>query len=201
MRTAFALVRHEVRLFVSLALWVARRTHRTGRGQDFPYARGEGPMMFGLAFVCVIESLTMAVLLRDHPVVHRAVLALDVYTVVLVVGVHAANVVRPHVLADDELRVRRAAHVDLRIPLHHIAAVRRELRTTHQRADGELDLAMGARTTVTLELARPVDHFTVLGRRRPVHLVRLHADEPGDLVSAITRARNAPSPSERDLPV
>lgn len=201
MRTAAALVRHELRLIVSLALWVARRTHQTRRGRGFGYARGEGPLMFGFAFVCVIESVTMSVLLRDLPAVHRTVLVLDVYTVVLVIGMHAANVVRPHVLEADSLRIRRAAHVDLRIPLHHINGVRRELRATHHRADGELDLVMGARTTITLELAQPVRHFTFLGRPKQIHLVRFHADDPGELVRAITQARNAPSRELPDLPV
>ncbi|NNN33168.1 hypothetical protein HLK59_22965 [Streptomyces sp. S3(2020)] len=195
MRTAAsALVRHELRLLVSLVLWAAQRTHQARRGQGFGYARGEGPLMFGFAFVCVIESVTMSVLLRDLPAVHRPVLVLDVYTVVLVVGMHAANVVRPHVLAADSLRIRRSAHVDLRVPLRHIASVRRELRTTHHRADGELDLTMGARTTVTLELAQPVTHFTFFGRPKQIHLVRFHTDEPGELVRAITHARNAQVP-------
>lgn len=195
LHTAGALVRHEVRLLVSLVLWVARRTHGADNRTAFPYAQGEGPLMFGFAFVCVIESLTMSVLLRDLPAIHRPVLILDVYTVVLVIGMHAANVVRPHVLDGDELRIRRAAHVDLRIPLAHIASVRRELRTTHHRTPGELDLAMGARTTLTLELAEPVVHFTFFGRPRPIQLVRFHADEPGDVVRALTQARTAPSPT------
>ncbi|WP_405643463.1 hypothetical protein [Streptomyces sp. NBC_00019] len=198
---ASALVRHELRLFVSLALWVARRTHQTRHGRGFGYARGEGPLMFGLAFVCVIESVTMSVLLRDLPAVHTPVLVLDVYTIVLVIGMHAANAVRPHVLYADSLRIRRAAHVDLRIPLHQITGVRRELRATHQRADGELDLAMGARTTVTLELAQPVRHFTFLGRPKQIRLVRFHADEPGELVRAITQARNARSEQVPGRPV
>jgi hypothetical protein len=201
MRTASALVRHELRLLVSLALWVARRTHQADRGRAFPYAHGQGPLMFGFAFVCVIESVMMSVLLRDLPAVHRPVLFLDVYTVVFVVGMYAANVVRPHVLDDDSLRIRRAAHVDLRIPLEHIACVRRELRTTHHRTDSELDLAIGARTTVTLQLAQPVVHFTFFGRPKHIHLVRFHADDPGDLVHAITQARNAPSRELPDLPV
>ncbi|MFF4268433.1 hypothetical protein [Streptomyces sp. NPDC001536] len=200
-RTAYALVRHEVRLLVSLVLWVARRSHGTTGKAAFGYARGEGPLMFGFGFVCVIESVTMSVLLRDLPAVHRPVLLLDIYTVVLVVGMHAANVVRPHVLEADSLRIRRAAHVDLRIPLQQITHVQRELRTTHHRTDGELDLAMGARTTVTLQLAQPVVHFTFFGRRRHIHLVRFHADDPGALVQAITRARNAPSRELPDLPV
>jgi hypothetical protein len=156
-------------------------------------------MMFGLAFVCLVETLTMSVLLRDYPAVHRVVFVLDVYTVVFVVALHAANVVRPHVLETGSLRIRRAVHVDLRIPLEGIASVRRELRATHQRTDGELDLAVGAQTSVTLELTEPVPHSTVLGRRRDIHVVRFHADEADDLVRAIRRARGALSPLP-DLP-
>lgn len=199
MKTFLVLARHEVRLLAGLGLWVARRRHGIGDGSGFGYARGQGPMMFGLAFVCVVESITMSVLLRDYPAVHRVVFALDVYTVVLVVAMHAACVVRPHVLDHGSLRVRRAAHVDLRIPLEKIAHVRRELRTTHERADGELDVVVGAQTTVTLELAEPVAHLTLLGRRRDVRLVRFHADDADRLVEAIKavqalrQARTAPS--------
>ncbi|MFI7410033.1 hypothetical protein ACIBU0_15355 [Streptomyces sp. NPDC049627] len=180
-----ALVRHELRLLFCLVLWMTRRRHLTEGGLAFGYARGQGPMMFGFAFVCVVESVTMSVLLRDFPAVHRVWLALDAYTVVIVIGLHAASVVRPHVLDSGCLRVRRAVHVDLRIPLETIASVRREFRTTHARTDGELDVAVGSQTTVTLQLGEPVAHFTFFGRRRDVHLVRLHADDPDRLVEEI----------------
>ncbi|MET8780790.1 hypothetical protein AB0D09_00885 [Streptomyces sp. NPDC049097] len=189
MRTAYVLVRHELRLLVSLALWAARRTHGTRGGRAFGYARGQGPVMAGFAFVCVVETLTMSVLLRDWPLVHGVVLLLDVYTVVLVVGLYAASVVRPHVLDPGGLRIRHAAQVDLRIPLDRIAAVRRELRTVHERADGELNLPVGSQTTVTLELAEPVTHVTFFGRRRAVRVVRFHADDAGRVVRALARAR------------
>ncbi|WP_399185409.1 hypothetical protein [Streptomyces sp. TLI_185] len=179
-------------------MWVARRTHGADGGRVFGYARGQGAVMFGFAFVCLVETLTMSVLLRDYPAVHRCVLVLDVYTIVFVAGVHAASVVRPHVLGPDVLRIRRAVHVDLRIPVDRISTVRRELRTTHERADGALDIPVGAQTTVTLELAEPVAHFTFLGRRRDIHLVRFHADDTDTLVreirAALTQARSAPSP-------
>ncbi|MFJ6120118.1 hypothetical protein [Streptomyces sp. NPDC092129] len=184
MRTAYVLVRHELRLLASLALWAARRTHGTRGGQAFGYARGQGPVMAGFAFVCVVETLTMSV-----AAVHRVVLLLDVYTVVLVVGLYAAYVVRPHVLDPGGLRIRHAAHVDLRIPLDRIASVRRELRTVHERADGELNLPVGSQTTVTLELAEPVAHVTFFGRRRAVRVVRFHADDAGRVVRALARAR------------
>ncbi|MFH8466079.1 hypothetical protein [Streptomyces sp. NPDC017991] len=204
MRVVRRLVAHEVRLLASIVRWVARRPHGVGpgpgRGQAFGYARGQGAMMFGFGFVCVLESACMAVLLRNHPAAHRVVLALDVYTLLLVVGMHAASVTRPHVLGDTVLRVRRAAQVDLRVPLSAIASVRRELVTTHGRAEGRLDLAVAAQTTVTLELSTPVRHFSFLGRPRDVQLIRFHADESDVLVRAIrdltlTRERTAPSPS------
>ncbi|MGW6789194.1 hypothetical protein [Streptomyces chartreusis] len=194
MRTALVLVRHELRLLASIGLWVARRGHQTGEGAAFGYSRGQGPMMLGFGFVIVIESIMMSVLLRNHPAVQRAWFTVDVYTLVLIVGMHAASVVRPHVLDDRVLRVRRAAHVDLRIPLEKIARARRELRTTHERTEGELNLAIGSQTTVTLELTEPVAHFTFLGRRQDIRLVRFHADDADSLVKAITLARSAPSP-------
>ncbi|MFJ2963134.1 hypothetical protein ACIPIC_12595 [Streptomyces collinus] len=191
MRVGGLLVRHEVRLLVSLALWVARRTHGTGGGRAFGYAGGQGAMTAGFAFVCLVETVALSVLLRDWPAVHAAVLFLDVYTIVFVVALHASSVVRPHVLHVERgsLRIRRCVHVDLCVPLERIASVRRELRMTHERADGELNVEVGSQTTVTLELTEPVTHITFLGRRREVRVVRFHADDADGLVRALGRAR------------
>ncbi|MFD5338783.1 hypothetical protein [Streptomyces hawaiiensis] len=185
------LVRHEVRLLASLALWVARRTHGAQGGPAFGYARGQGAMMAGFAFVCLVETVALSVLLRDWPAVHAAFLFLDVYTIVFVVALHASSVVRPHVLDADggSLRIRRYVHVDLCVPLERIGSVRRELRMTHEPADGELNVEVGSQTTVTLELTEPVTHLTFLGRRREVRVVRFHADDPDGLVRALGRAR------------
>ncbi|MEU7716508.1 hypothetical protein [Streptomyces tibetensis] len=191
MRVVRLLVRHEVRVFVSLVLWVARRTHGTGSGRAFGYARGQGAMMAGFAFVCVVETVGVSVLLRDWPAVHAAFLFLDVYTIVFVVGLHASSVVRPHVLdaARGTLRVRRYVHVDLLVPLERIGSVRRELRMTHEPADGELDVEVGSQTSVTLELTDPLTHVGFLGRRREVRVVRFHADDADGLVRALGQAR------------
>jgi hypothetical protein len=181
-------------MLVGIVLWVVRRTDGTAGKVGFGYARGQGAVMSGFAFVCVVETLTMSVLLRDYPVAHRVVLVLDVYTVLFVIGLHAASVVRPHVLGADSLRIRNGGNVDLTVPLERIAGVRRELRTTHQPTEGELDVPVGSQTTLTLELTEPVPHFTFLGRRRDVHLVRFHADDAEALVHQIMQARNVPSP-------
>ncbi|MFD8818944.1 hypothetical protein ACFV23_47535 [Streptomyces sp. NPDC059627] len=193
MKAVYAVLRHEVRLLVSVVLWAARRTR--GAGVRFGYARGQGAMMFGLAFVCVIETIGVSVLLRHWPAVHLVVLVLDVYTVLFVVGLHAASVVHPHLLTPDALHVRSGVRLDLRIPLDAITAVRRETRYLHEKKAGELDLPVGSQTSVTLELAEPVAHLSLLGRRREVGVVRFHADDATGLVQQLTRARSVPSSS------
>ncbi|MFD3660619.1 hypothetical protein ACFWVF_08450 [Streptomyces sp. NPDC058659] len=190
------LVGHELRLMTSLVRWVARRPHGVG-GADgvFPHARDQAALFYGFAFVCLVETVGMSYLLADWPVVHAVVLVLDVYTVLFVLGLHAASVTRPHVLSGDVLRLRQAAHVDVPVPLGLIASVRRESLFSHEKTDGELNLAVGAQTSVTIELTEPVDAPRLLGAPRPVRIVRVHADDPKALTDALTRARTAPSPT------
>ncbi|MEU6877313.1 hypothetical protein [Streptomyces sp. NPDC046712] len=184
------LVGHELRLMASLALWVARRRHGIRAGDmAFGHARDQAALMYGFAFVCLVETVGMSYLLADWPVVHAIVLVLDVYSGVLfVLGVHAASVTRPHVLTADTLRLRKAAHLDLRIPLDRIATVRHELLFSHEKTEGELDLAVASQTSLTIELTEPVDAPRFLGGPRPVRIVRCHADDARALHRALTRA-------------
>ncbi|ATL27372.1 hypothetical protein [Streptomyces formicae] len=181
------LVGHELRVLASLAMWVTRRRHGMRGAGDlaFGHARGQTAVMYGLTFVCVVEAYGMSVLLRNWPTAHTVMLVIDVYSVVLLLGIHAASVTRPHVLSPDALRVRQGAHRDLRIPLARIAAVRAERRFTHEPADGVLDLPVGSTTSLTLELTGPVTAVGFLGKRREVTTVRLHADEPERLTTAL----------------
>ncbi|MEU8763132.1 hypothetical protein [Streptomyces sp. NPDC048659] len=195
---------HELRLMAGLVRWVGRRPHGAGRPgvTAFPHARDQAALMYGFVFVCVVETVGMSYLLADWPVAHAVVLVLDVYTVLFVLGLHAASATRPHLLTEDALRVRQAAHVDVRVPLELIAAVRHESLFSHEKADGVLDLPVGSQTSVTLELTEPVPAPRLLGPPRPVRTVRLHADDARALVRALrealdrsaTRARTAPSP-------
>ncbi|MEV8015314.1 hypothetical protein AB0O76_02930 [Streptomyces sp. NPDC086554] len=183
------IVGHELRALISLFLWVARRRNGVRRGDaGFGHARDQAPLMYGFIFVCVVETVGLAVLLRNVPVVHEITLFVDVYSVVLMLGLHAASVTRPHVLSADAFRVRKGAHCDLRIPLDRIAAVHGERRYSHEPADGVLDLVVASQTSLTLELTDPVTAVGFLGRRRPVTTVRLHADDPAGLIAALKAA-------------
>ncbi|MDT9683634.1 hypothetical protein RND61_16415 [Streptomyces sp. TRM76323] len=187
---------HELGLMVSLVRWAGRRRHGVGGGVEaFGHARDQAALMYGFTFVCAVEAVGMFWLLRDVPVVHEVFLVLDVYTVLFVLGLHAASVTRPHLLDGRVLRLRQGCHVDLAVPLDAVAAVRHEPLFTHERAEGELDLKVGGQTSLTLELATPVEAVGLLGKRREVRVVRFHADDPRALLAALGRARTAPSPA------
>ncbi|QES45872.1 hypothetical protein DEJ49_10240 [Streptomyces venezuelae] len=188
-----------MRVLVSLVMWAARRRHGVNAAageRAFGHARGQAAIMYGLTFVCVVEAFGMAVLLRDYPTAHAVMLFIDVYSVILMIGIHAASVTRPHVLSPDALRVRQGAHRDLRIPLSLVDAVRAERLFTHEPADGVLALPVASTTSLTLTLIEPVTAVGLLGKGREVTTVRLQADEPEALYEALRRrlvARASPS--------
>ncbi|WP_406508863.1 hypothetical protein [Streptomyces sp. NBC_00212] len=186
------LAAHEARVLRSFVLWIVRRRHQVGPGdRAFGYASPQAATVYGLAFVCVVETIAVSFMVRDWPAVHAVLLFLDVYTVVQVLGIQVAAVTRPHVLTPDALRMRAGARVDLVIPLSQIACIRRELK--FQGAGGTvpddvLELSVGSQTSLTVELTEPITHVQLLGRRREVTVVRFHADESGELAKALTAA-------------
>ncbi|MFI6683788.1 hypothetical protein [Streptomyces sp. NPDC050485] len=195
------LAAHELRMFTSFGLWIARRRHQVrSADRPFGYASPQAATVYGLAFVCVVETVGVSFMVRDWPAVHAVLLVLDLYTVLLVLGTQAVAVTRPHVLTPDTLRLRRGVQVDLAIPLAHITSVREELRFGDGKATPEevLDLAVGSQTSLTVELAAPVTHVQLLGKRRQVTTVRFHADRAGELAKALRAAVAAGPGSPED---
>ncbi|MCF3104437.1 hypothetical protein IPZ58_22970 [Streptomyces roseoverticillatus] len=187
MSLARAFAVHEARVWAGLALWLARRRDGVGDGvRALPYARAQASTMYALLFVCVVETVGMSFFTAAYPVLHWVVLALDVYTVLLVLGFHAGSVVRPHTAGPEGLRIRQGATLDLRIPAALIGAVRRDLRFPgSETPDGTLEVPMASQTSVTVELTGPVTVARLFRRPREVRTVRFHADEPHAAVEAI----------------
>ncbi|MEV8451638.1 hypothetical protein AB0467_06200 [Streptomyces sp. NPDC052095] len=185
------LVRHELRALAALGRWVRRRTHGVRPGDlAAAYTGPQTATLYGLLFVMVIETVGLAFLI-PWPVVHRVILVLDLYGVVLVLALHAACVTRPHVVRPDgSLRIRYGALFDLAVPPDAIASVRVDRRYPEGRLitlseDGVLDLIVGSQTTVTLELNRPLPFTRPLGATGEAHTIRFHADDPRALVGAL----------------
>ncbi|MEV7796461.1 hypothetical protein AB0O68_31460 [Streptomyces sp. NPDC087512] len=194
------LAAHEVRALRSLGLWVLRRRHQVPDGAlAVAYTGPQTALMYGMLFVCVVETVLLALVI-PWPLVHAVLLVVDVYGVVLVLALHASCVVRPHVVGTDgSLRIRYGALFDLRVPGSAVASARVERRSpdggpVRPGGDGVLDLAVGGQTTVTVELTRPVEFVRPLGRRGFARTLRFHADDPRATVAALTRARTHASP-------
>ncbi|MEU7553766.1 hypothetical protein AB0B01_15710 [Streptomyces sp. NPDC044571] len=197
------LLAHEGRWMRSLGLWAARRRHGVGPADTaLGYARAQAPTSYGLVFVFAVETVGVSFMLAAYPVAHLVMLVLDLYTVCLVLGLHAAAVTRPHVLGPGGLRVRRGAGLDLWIPAERIESVRYDLRFPDGKKteDGVLEVAVASQTSLTIELSQPVTAVSLLGRRTEVHTVRCHADDPKAAVTAIKRRLRSglswPGPTE-----
>ncbi|MEU9256075.1 hypothetical protein AB0D66_30100 [Streptomyces sp. NPDC048270] len=185
------LLRHELRATASLGRWALRRKHGVRAGDVAAgYTGPQTAMMYGMVFVSVVETVALAVLI-PWPAVHRVVLVLDVYGVLILLALHAACVTRPHVVRPDgSLRIRYGALFDLVVPADAVASVRVDRRYPQGRLvtlseDGELDLIVGSQTTVTLELTRPLPFTRPLGAVAEARTIRFHADDPRALVGAL----------------
>ncbi|MFG2457826.1 hypothetical protein ACGFWE_12240 [Streptomyces sp. NPDC048523] len=189
--TVRRLILHELRALASLGRWVRRRTHGVRPGDlAAAYTGPQTSMMYGLLFVMVIETVVLALLI-PWPLVHRVILVIDLYGVVLVLALHAACVTRPHVVRPDgSLRIRYGALFDLAVPPDAVASVRVDRRYPEGHLitlseDGVLDLIVGSQTSVTLKLNRPLPFTRPLGATEKAHTIRFHADDPRALVSAL----------------
>ncbi|MER6254150.1 hypothetical protein ABT224_22610 [Streptomyces sp. NPDC001584] len=187
------LVLHELRAITSVGRWAVRGKHGVRPGDlAAAYTGPQTAMMYGMLFVSVIETVGLALLI-PWPTVHRVVLVLDVYGILLVLALHAACVTRPHVVRPDgSLRIRYGALFDLAVPADAVASVRVDRRYPEGRLvtlseDGVLDLVVGSQTTVTLELNRPLPFTRPLGATGEARTVRFHADDPRALVTALRR--------------
>ncbi|WP_407553427.1 hypothetical protein QOM21_25955 [Streptomyces sp. Pv4-95] len=187
---------HEGRWLVSLGCWVARRRIGVGAGdRPFGYGAAQAAIVYGLTFVCAVETTALAVLLVDHPVAHLVMLVIDVYTVLTMLGLQAAAVTRPHVLGAQALRLRDGPRMEVDIPLERIESVRYDLRFTkaekQRKGEGRddlLELAVAGQTSVTVALREPVTAERLLGRRTEVRTVRFHADDARGTVAAVRAA-------------
>jgi hypothetical protein len=191
---------HEFTLFTSTLRWLLRRgPHGVRPGEvPVPYASGQTAIMCGFLFVCVVETVALALLI-PWPLVDAVFLVLDVWGCYFVVALHLSCVVRPHVIgADGSLRLRYGALLDVRIPADRIASVRADRRFPEGKLgagddNGTADLAVASQTTVTVELTEPVRYVRVLGRRAEARAFRFYAADPAAAAKLIDSRRSGPT--------
>ncbi|MFL0580881.1 hypothetical protein [Dietzia sp. 179-F 9C3 NHS] len=202
----------EARTLASLARWVARRPDVPAGATAIGYARGTLGVPAALSVAAAIEVVAVH-LLVPWPVTRIVLDVLGLYGLVVILGMLAGRVVRPHLLTGDTLVLRNGPHVCARVPLDAVAAVRRDRRLSPTAAEFVEDPGPGGAgaapvlalagpdgTGLTLDLDRPVPATapTFPWRRpnpRDVREVRLHVDDPGTAARALTQAPDLGRPT------
>ncbi|MEV0819734.1 hypothetical protein [Nonomuraea rubra] len=188
------LMRAESANLASVGLWARRRVDGVPRGGvALPYAKEQRPLLWMLLFAVVVQAVALEwmVAAMDAPAGLRAVvMAADVYSLLFVLGLGAACATRPHVVTDDELRIRYAAYFDLRVPRELIASVRAsrsfDARGVVSVRDGGLMVGVDAQTNLIVHLTRPIAVTRPLGRREHVTSIRFYAEDPASALKSLT---------------
>ena len=203
------LVAAEARTVASLVRWVARRPDVPAGATAIGYARGTLGVPAALAVAALVELVAVHVLV-PWPTVRIVLDLLGLYGLVVILGMLAGRVVRPHLLTADTLVLRSGPHVCARVPLGAVASVRRDRRLSPAGAEIVEDagaeatpvLALagpdGTALTLRLDRAVPVTAPTYPWRRptpRHVHEIRLHVDDPEAAAPALTQAPDLGRPT------
>jgi len=196
----------EARLLASLGRWIARRPDVPAGTTLIGYSRGTLGVPIALAVAAGIEIVAVHLLL-PWPVARLILDLLGLYALVMILGLLAGRIVRPHLLSDRHLVLRSGPHVCARLPLDAVARVRRDRQLGSTGAEvlehnsgAVLALAGPDGTSLTLDLARPVE-VSVPGypwsepEHREVDAVRLHVDDPDVAARLIAAASPAASTS------
>ncbi|MFI0484194.1 hypothetical protein [Actinomadura sp. 9N215] len=185
---------------VSVGLLLVRRRHGVPPGATgLPYAGGQLTFQLAFLFAMVVEAAVAELLLRGIGAaegLRTVVLVVDLYSILVVVAIVAACVTRPHVVSDEELRVRYGAFFDLRVPRGLISSVRLARNFNESGMvkvkDDRLSVAVSAQTNVVVELSEPIVAVRPLGGRATVRTIRFFADDPAALIKALPEPRTQP---------
>ena len=178
--------------WVSLALWLRRRSALTGEEMPYPY---RGPLlapMWVMTILSALEVVALDVLIPWTPGwtwLRVTLVVIGVWGVVFVLGMLAGVTVHPHALGPAGLRIRHGATLEIAIPWDRVRSVRHEQRSWEGRSvdvDGpSLRIAVSKQTNVHLRLDEPVEALLVREGRRMVSEIAFHTDDVRGIVKAI----------------
>ncbi|XBB65672.1 hypothetical protein ABFU82_16315 [Nocardioides sp. WV_118_6] len=195
LRTIGRFVRLEVRLYVALGRWLARRVDVPEGARGWGYSRMVTPVMWLWIFGSACE-LPIAHVLVPWEGVRIALLVVGVWGLVWMIGLLASLKVYPHLVTRTGLTVRFGTLARIAVPWTAIAEVRyddrdiegmvRTLRPRETDAGTELHVPVNNRVNVVLVLAESLPVPTPKGVVDAVAL-GIWLDDPRDFVAA-TRA-------------
>ena len=201
MRLGGRLVRLELLLYAATIRWVTGRRAVPAGAEAWGYARLVSPMLWLWVFGSAVEVVAFHLLIPWEGV-RLAVDIVSIWGLIWMLGMLAGYHVYPHLVTDDELRVRSGVYHDIRIPRASIARAvvhERDLQQPHGRRQVEpgeegddVSVGISGRTNVTLTLDRPTVLTTAKGDLE-VATVSFWADEPRAVANALDPTRRNPA--------
>lgn len=198
------LFRLEIGIWRSLLLWVTRR--RPGQRPGvlvFPYSRDLVPLMAAFIVGSTLE-LVVVHLLLPWETVRLLADVLSIWGLLWMLGYLASVKVFPHLLAEDELRIRYGTTVDLAVPLEAIAevtsqrrsaATRKTVSIEHDDDRAALNMAVLKHTKIAIQLRRPTT-LKLRGGTETITELRIYVDNPRAFVTAARQRLSEPQAVE-----
>jgi hypothetical protein len=200
----WALAKHavlfELRLYRSLALWIARRPDHGGPEDEVvTYARTVTPVMWLWIFASAAE-LPLVHVLVPWDWLRISLLIVGLWGLVWMVGLLASLRLYPHLVGPDRVLVRHGTSHRIALPWSAVADVRTERRDLESSVwvlqprdpapEGRLMIAVSGVVNVHLRLTEPTTIRTARGPREVTEL-SFFADEPREAVAVVRRRQAA----------
>lgn len=185
----------ELALYRALVRWVLRRPHVPPGSTPIGYSRLVAPMLWLWIFGSATEVVVIEVVLRHveqgwAAAIRLPLLVLGIWGVAWMLGMLAAQRVRPHLLTEEVLTARSGARTWLAVPRGAVASVRsveHELpglvRTLHVADDLAL-VGVGSRTNLELVLTGPTRVRSSSGELT-VERVGIWVDDPREVAALL----------------
>lgn len=115
MRVGRRLVRFELLLYAATVRWIARRRAVPAGADAWGYGRLVSPMLWLWVFGSAVETVAFHLLIPWEGV-RLAVDIVSIWGLIWMLGMLAGYQVYPHLVTDDEIRVRSGVYHDIRVP-------------------------------------------------------------------------------------
>lgn len=188
---AYRVVRYEIRLYISLARWLARRPSIPGDDVPIGYAKATTPVVWLWIFASALEIPLIHVLV-PWDTIRIIGLAVGVWGLIWMLGLLASLHVYPHLLDASRLRVRNGASIDVAVPWEAIGSLTarrgdlpssaRSFQPEQTERGTHLRIGVSGQVNVHASLAAPL---TVKTPHGPMEIVELSflVDEPRAFVT------------------
>ena len=184
---AARVTRNQVGLVRALPWALRPRTRLRPGDVALPYNGVDRAVIWTITVIGVLETVIVHVLVSWAPL-RWPLVVLSVYGLLALLALDATMRRHPHLLRDGELLLRSGHFRTVRVPLDHLAGVRKHVLDTHRRTleteGGGLALAFMGGTNVELRFS-PTAAVEVDGGTHVVERVSFSAADPAAAVSLL----------------